>query len=107
MECENGALYTGMTNDLSKRLLRHKKGTGARYTKTFGVKNIVYWEKFSLRVEAMRREAEIKKWSRKNKEELIRNSTKALSLAQAIKQQMLGTKANLSRKSFKEICLVV
>ncbi len=93
IECENGSLYTGMTNDLAKRLERHKKGTGAKHTKIFGVKKIVYWENFSKRFEAMRRETEIKKWSKKNKEELIKNFANALPLAPEMKSQALGTAA--------------
>ncbi len=66
-----GQLYTGMTNNIEKRLRRHKQGRGARFTRIFGVDQLVYSYEFSTRVEAMRREAKIKTWPRTKKLALI------------------------------------
>ena len=71
IECLNGALYTGITNDLEKRLKTHQIGKGAKYTKVFGVRGMVYNEEVGPRVEAMKREREIKHWSRERKLILI------------------------------------
>ena len=71
LECQNGHLYTGITNDLEKRLKAHQKGRGAKYTKVFGVRGMVYNEEAGTKVEAMKREREIKCWPRKRKLALI------------------------------------
>lgn len=65
--CKGNSLYTGATNDLEKRFLEHKKGTGGRYTRSHKVIKIVYSEKFSSQSEALKKEAEIKSWSREKK----------------------------------------
>jgi len=63
--------YTGYTNNLDRRIQEHIKGTGAKFCK--GKKQIVlkYFEVFLSRKEAMRRELEIKTFTRKQKRELI------------------------------------
>ncbi|MCK4382889.1 MAG: GIY-YIG nuclease family protein [Candidatus Lokiarchaeota archaeon] len=64
--------YTGYTNNLYRRLEEHKKGTGAKFCR--GKKSITlkYIETFTERKEAMRRELEIKTFTRKQKIQLIR-----------------------------------
>ena len=69
--CKNQKLYTGYTRNLQKRLLQHCNGKGARFTKYNPPIKIVHVEPFPTRVLAMRREREIKKYSRKMKETLI------------------------------------
>jgi putative endonuclease len=64
-------LYTGQTNDLKKRLLKHQAGTGAKYLRRFDGLELVYSEKFTTRSEAMKREAAIKGMSRVRKEKLM------------------------------------
>ena len=71
LKTKNGQLYTGMTNNIEKRLRRHKQGKGARFTRIFGVDQLVYSHEFPTRVEAMRREAKIKTWPRTKKIDLI------------------------------------
>jgi putative endonuclease len=71
IECLNGTLYTGITNDLQRRLHAHQTGRGARYTRIFGVRAMVYNEEAGTRVAAMKRESEIKSWSRERKEALL------------------------------------
>lgn len=71
LECEDGSLYTGITTDIKRRLLEHRKKKGGSYTRAHGAKRIVYSERRRTRAEALRREAEIKKWPRKKKLELV------------------------------------
>ncbi|MEO1054498.1 MAG: GIY-YIG nuclease family protein [Bacteroidota bacterium] len=67
-------LYVGVTNDLFTRMQQHYENRGD--TKTFAGKyycyNLIYWERFKYIQHAIDREKEIKKWSRKKKEELIK-----------------------------------
>lgn len=70
--CEDGSLYTGITNDPKKRLADHKAGKGGHYTKSHGAKKIVYIEEATDRSAALKREAEIKSWPRSEKERLIK-----------------------------------
>ena len=64
-------LYTGQTNNLEKRLIKHKSGTGAKYLRRFDSLKLVYSEKFNTRSEAMRREVAIKGMTRAKKEKLV------------------------------------
>jgi putative endonuclease len=70
--CSDGSYYTGSTNDIKKRFKDHLSGKGARYTKSHKPKKIVYREEFATKSEALKREAEIKKWPRKKKERLVK-----------------------------------
>ena len=71
LRCGDGSLYTGWTVDLNKRLQAHQSGKGARYTRAHQPVELIYQESFETRHEAMRREAEIKKLSRREKLLLI------------------------------------
>ena len=64
-------LYTGITNNLNRRLSEHNSGHGGRFTRFRGPFELRYAENVSTRVEALRREARIKKLSRKEKLELV------------------------------------
>ena len=72
LECADGTLYCGWTNDLDRRVAAHNAGKGAKYTKSRRPVVLKYYESFSTRQEAMRREGEIKQLSRKEKLELVR-----------------------------------
>ncbi len=72
LECADGSLYTGWTNHLEKRLRDHNGGRGAKYTKGRGPVTLVYFEIFSHRQEALKREIAIKKMSRSRKLSLIK-----------------------------------
>ncbi len=69
--CSDNTLYTGYCTDVSGREAKHNAGEGARYTRSRRPVKIVYWEEFQSRSEAMRRESQIKRWSRVKKELLI------------------------------------
>ena len=69
-------LYCGWTNDLEKRLAAHNAGTAAKYTRTRRPVELVYYEEFETKQEAMSREFHIKRMSRLEKLELINSSEK-------------------------------
>ncbi len=71
LRCKDNTLYCGWTNDLEKRLAAHNSGLGAKYTRSRHPVALVYFEAFETKAEALRREAEIKKLSRKEKLKLI------------------------------------
>lgn len=71
LQCADGSLYTGWTNDLSRRLAAHQAGKGAKYTKGRLPVSLVYVEKHPSKEEAMRREYAIKRLSRREKLALI------------------------------------
>ena len=72
LKCKDDSLYTGWTNDLKKRITSHNAGKGAKYTKARRPVELVDYEEFQTREEAMKREYAIKQLSRKEKEALIK-----------------------------------
>lgn len=72
LECSDGSYYTGYTNDLDKRVQKHnnQKG-GAKYTKSRRPVKLIYSETCSSKSEAMKREYQIKKLNRKEKERIL------------------------------------
>lgn len=71
LECDDGSLYCGWTNDIHKRVKDHNEGNGAKYTKARRPVKLAYYESFETKEEAMKREYEIKQWSRAKKMKLI------------------------------------
>lgn len=71
VRCKDGSLYTGWTNNLEKRVQAHNQGTGAKYTKSRRPVELVYYEECESKIDAMKREYEIKQLTKKKKEELI------------------------------------
>lgn len=71
VRCCDATLYTGWTNDLDKRMEAHNSGKGARYTRSRRPVELVYFESFDTKQEAMRREWEIKQLNREEKLLLI------------------------------------
>lgn len=65
--CADGSFYTGSTNDLKKRFAEHQKGKGGRYTRSKKVVRLIYSEKLAAKSDALKREWEIKGWSREKK----------------------------------------
>ena len=70
VECNDGSLYTGITNDIIKRIRKHNEGKGARYTRTHRPVTLVYYETCENRSAALIREAEIKSWPTHKKRDL-------------------------------------
>ena len=67
----NGTLYTGITNDLVRRIWEHKNNIFEGFTKKYEVHLLVYYEVFSEPRQAITREKQLKWWRRKWKLELI------------------------------------
>ncbi len=77
LQCSDGTLYTGWTNDIGKRIRTHNSGKGAKYTRGRGPVKLVYLETFSTKEEAMKREWAIKHIKKERKMELIREREKS------------------------------
>ena len=73
LRCSDGTYYCGWTNDIENRLKTHNAGKGSKYTKVRLPVELVYYEEFETKEEAMSREWHIKKLSRAQKEELIKS----------------------------------
>ncbi len=71
VECEDGSLYTGWTDNLIKRMYTHNQGKGAKYTRSRLPVRLVYYEMHSSKQDAMKREYAIKQLPRKDKLLLI------------------------------------
>lgn len=71
VKCSDETLYTGWTNNLKKRLEAYNSGKGAKYTKNRRPVELVYFEEYDTKQEAMKREYAIKQLSRQKKLALI------------------------------------
>ena len=60
----NGILYVGVTNDLVRRVFEHRSGFIDGFTKQYGLKRLVYFERFDDIRDAIQREHNIKHWPR-------------------------------------------
>ena len=74
LRCRDGSLYTGMTNDLDRRLAAHRSGKGGAYTRSRLPVRLVYTERRRGRGAALSREAAIKRLSRAAKLTLVTRS---------------------------------
>ena len=72
LECGDGTLYTGITDDVQRRLQTHRSGKGAKYTRGRGPLELVYSEECGSHSDALKREANVKKLSREAKELLVK-----------------------------------
>ncbi len=71
LECSDGSLYCGVALDLERRLAQHQAGKGARYTAGRLPVRLAYSEEHPSMSEALRREADIKRWPRRRKASLF------------------------------------
>jgi len=71
LRCGDDSIYTGITKDLNKRIKAHKSGNGSKYLRGKLPLKLVYEENFLDRSTASKREIEIKKLQKKEKELLI------------------------------------
>ena len=60
-------LYTGVTNDLQRRVYEHKSGKGSVFTKKYRITGLVYYEAYNDVRNAIAREKQIKEWRRSKK----------------------------------------
>ena len=75
VECADGSVYCGYTNDLSKRIKAHNSGKGAKYTRSRLPVRLIYFEEFDTKEEAMSREWHLKQLSHTQKKKLSENFT--------------------------------
>lgn len=73
MNKHNTVLYTGVTSSLKKRIYEHKIGTASRFTNSYNVTKLVWYDEYPRMRDAIEAEKRIKKWKRKWKFELIRD----------------------------------
>lgn len=78
LKCKNGDLYTGITNNLHRRFKEHVSGKGGHFTKSFTAEEILFSEDHTDKSSALKREAQIKGWTRKKKVALIEGNLELL-----------------------------
>jgi putative endonuclease len=69
-----GTLYVGVTNDLIRRIFEHREGLVSGFTKRYGAKMLVYFERHDTAMAAIQREKNIKHWPREWKIDLIHST---------------------------------
>ncbi|MDD5156373.1 MAG: GIY-YIG nuclease family protein [Candidatus Omnitrophica bacterium] len=72
LRCKDKTLYCGMAKDVKEREKTHNSGKGSAYVRSRGGGKIIYVENFRTLGKALKREAEVKRWSREKKLELIK-----------------------------------
>jgi len=78
LRCRNNTFYTGITNNLSRRLKMHNDGKASRYTRVWRPVDLVYCEDCESRAHALVREYKVKSLPRRKKEDLVLGYQKAL-----------------------------
>jgi len=73
LQCGDKSIYTGITTDVARRFEDHKAKKGGHYTGSRGAEKIIWTEKCNDRSQALKREAEIKKWPRSKKLGLVKH----------------------------------
>ncbi|HEX7872992.1 MAG TPA: TrmH family RNA methyltransferase [Sphingobium sp.] len=81
LRCSDGTYYTGHTDDLERRVAQHQSGAFPGYTHDRRPVELVFSETFTDRIDALEREQQVKDWSRKKKEALIRQDWQGVSEA--------------------------
>jgi putative endonuclease len=71
LKCGDGSLYTGITTDLSRRVVQHNEGTASHYTRSRLPVKLIFSETCRTRSQALKKEYAIKQLSRKAKQEYI------------------------------------
>lgn len=88
VRCSDNTYYTGWTVDLNKRMKAHNAGIGAKYTRNKLPVELVYYETFDTKQEAMSREYYIKKLKRVQKQELMNKNTNNLLLISSVTKEL-------------------
>jgi putative endonuclease len=78
LQSGDGSLYIGQTRDLRERLRKHRLGLGSKHTHDHGTPRLVFCEGPMALGDAVKREAQLKRWSRAKKDALIREEYSAL-----------------------------
>ncbi|MFW6141580.1 MAG: GIY-YIG nuclease family protein [Candidatus Saliniplasma sp.] len=71
LRLDDDSLYTGITKDIDRRIKEHEEGRGSKYVRGRTPVKLVYSERCTNRSEALKREAEIKSWSKGKKENFV------------------------------------
>ncbi len=71
LRCRDGSLYCGITNDLYNRVQKHNEGKGAKYSRTKRPVTVAWVEKASNKITAMKREYQVRKLTKAEKEQLV------------------------------------
>lgn len=71
LQSRDGRYYVGYTTDLERRMQQHKAGKGAKFTRAFGFKKLLYHEVHPSKSAALKREAALKALSRSEKKTII------------------------------------
>ena len=79
LKCNDSSIYTGISNNLNRRLDTHAKGNGSKYVRARLPFKLIYTEDCISRSKAIKREIEIKKLDKKNKELLVKSYNKKRS----------------------------
>ena len=74
----NTVLYTGITNDVKRRMTEHKHGLIKGFTKKYNVNKLIFLEVFNDATEAIRAEKKIKGWTKQKKIDLIKSTNPKL-----------------------------
>lgn len=72
LECNGGRIYTGITTNVERRFSEHLAGKGGHFTRSMKPEKILYTEEHPDRSSALKRESEIKSWTRSEKMKLTR-----------------------------------
>jgi putative endonuclease len=80
LECSDGTYYSGSARELISRVIEHRNGEGANYTRKRLPVKLIYFEKYTRVVEAFYREKQVQNWSHKKKKALVKGKIKDLSL---------------------------
>ncbi len=79
LHCSGGRLYIGQTDNLERRIAQHFSGTIPGFTRDFPPQRLIWSQEFSIRLEALEAERQIKGWSRAKKLALARGDWPAVS----------------------------
>ena len=71
---DDSVLYIGVTSNLPRRLYEHRNGLADGFTKKYNVHKLVYFEQTNDVYSALSREKQLKKWSRKKKNDLVQST---------------------------------
>lgn len=78
LRCKNNALYTGITNNLEARLKKHASGKGSKYVWANMPFKLVYTEELPDKITALKREFEVKQFTKEEKEILISSTNRLI-----------------------------
>jgi len=78
LECRNKTYYAGITNNIERRIKEHNARKGGYYTSAFGPVRLIWKEKHEDKIYALKRESQIKSWTRVKKEALMKGDFKLL-----------------------------